>query len=212
VKELSPVGIRNGKTLKRTAAAVLMLGVSTGWALAEVHLGLRLGRRTVFDEKIVETYGEGFLYTPFLRLTSERSSLGLEIAYEGGFSRDGTIGLFQENSTLSITGIEAAAIVRKRFGPIVPYLKAGIGYFFLKQKIDSQDVRLKVDQNQQQVLLGGGLDVLLPRGFYFTSEIKYVPLKVSPYGKVVDLGGVRFLAGVGFSFDLGRGQQIRDVD
>lgn len=206
------MGIEAVRILRRAAAALALLGISAGFCAAEVHLGLRLGRRTIFDDKIVEVYGEGFLYSPFLRLTSERTLLGIEIAYEGGFSREGTIGLFQESSTLSLQGIEAAAVVRKRFGPVAPYLKAGLGYFFYKQVIDSQDVRLKVNESIQQVVLGGGIEVLMPRGFYLTSEVKYVPLKVSPYGRLVDLGGMRFLAGIGFSFDVGPRPRIRDVE
>jgi|GEM_PF-686768 len=212
VKERLPVCSSLAGSIRKAAVVVVLWVLATGPGLAEVHLGMRLGGRTVFDERIVEVYGEGFLYSPFLRLTSERTLLGLELAYEGGFQRDGAIGLFQESSRLSLTGIEVAAILRRRFGPLVPYLKAGIGYFFYKQDVDSQEVRFKVNRNQQQVVLGGGLDIRLPKGFYLTSEFKYVPLKVAPFDRIVDLGGLRFLAGIGWSFDLKPRRRIRDID
>lgn len=207
------MAVKAARILRRAAAVLALLGTLAGSGLlAQVHIGLRLGHRTVFDEKIVEVYGEGFLYSPFLRLTSERTPLGLEIAYEGGFNREGTIGLYQESSTLKLQGLEATAIVRKRFGPVAPFLKAGIGYYFYKQVIESPDVRFKVDENLQQIVLGGGIDIRMPKGFYLTSEIKYVPLKVSPYGQIVDLGGIRFLAGLGFSFDVRPRGKVHVVD
>ena len=82
------MGIEAVRILRRAAAALVLLGISAGFCAAEVHLGLRLGRRTIFDDKIVEVYGEGFLYSPFLRLTSERTLLGIEIVDETDITLD----------------------------------------------------------------------------------------------------------------------------
>jgi hypothetical protein len=69
----------------------------------QVSFGLNFGFRHVEDGVIQSTYGSGTVYVPYFRLTPLRN-LGIEVAYEGGYRKSGTIGVYEENSTLSVTG------------------------------------------------------------------------------------------------------------
>ncbi len=197
--------------IKKTAAALVLLLFTSSAAYSKIHLGFRLGRRTVFDENIKQVYGDGTIYLPFVRLTSSQSPMGLELSYEGGYSRTAPIGIFQENSTLSVSGVEASAFVTRRFGMLTPYLKVGIGYYTYKQDIDSEFIRRNIGNSQQVMLVGGGLDIQLFRGFYVTSEFKYVPFMIISDNRQVNLGGYRFLAGIGYSFNFGGEKRVHDI-
>ena len=66
-------------------------------------LGLNAGYRNLDDRALGEIYGDGYVYEPYIRYSFERS-LSLELSYEGGYKRNGPVGFFQEDSTLSVTG------------------------------------------------------------------------------------------------------------
>ncbi len=198
--------------IKKTAAALALILITSSAAYSEIHLGFRAGRRTVFDDNIKQVYGDGMVYLPFVRLTSAQSPLGLEFAYEGGYSRTAPIGIFQENSTFSVSGLEASAILTHRIGILTPYLKLGIGYYTYKQDIDSEFVRKNIGNSQQVILAGGGLDIQLPRGFYITSEFKYMPWKVISDNREINLGGYRFLAGIGYSFNFRSRKRVLEIE
>jgi len=200
------------RRVKITVVMIILISAAAQTGRAEIHIGMRFGQRSVFDEAVRDAYGSGFVYQPFVRLTSRRSPLGLEVAYEGGYKKSADIGLFDEVGILRLWGVEAAAFLTRRFGPVVPYVKLGIGYYAYSQEIESGFIRLPVDQKQQSVLVGGGLDVILAGGLYLTGEFKYVPLEVAPHGIPVDLSGYRFVVGVGFGFDVLPGRRIREVD
>jgi hypothetical protein len=200
------------QSVKKIFVLIILILAAAQAGQAKIQLGMRFGRRTVFDEAIRDTYGSGSVYLPFLRLTSRRSPLGLEIAYEGGYKKSANIGLFDEVGTLRLWGVEAAAFLTRRFGPVVPYVKLGIGYYAYSQEIESEFVRLPVDHKQQKLLVGGGVDVLLPGGLFLSGEFKYVPLKVAPHGVPVDLSGYRILVGMGIGFDVPWGRRVREVE
>ena len=40
----------------------------------------------------------------------------------------------------------------------------------------------------------------MTEGLYLSGEVKYVPLKVKPFDEEVDLGGLRYLLGLGYAF------------
>jgi len=58
----------------------------------------------------------------------------------------------------------------------------------------------KVDHKKSTVIIGGGLKFYLIKNLFLAGEVKFVPLKVKPFEEEVDLGGMRYLAGIGFTF------------
>ena len=174
--------------------------VQTGRAI-QVGIGLNYGLRQVQDEIMKETYGDGYVYVPYLRLIPFRS-IGFEVAYEGGYKKSGTVGLYDEDSTLSVTGLEFSGILFLPFRPLVAYVKFGMGYYTYKQDIESDFTRLTVDHSKWTSFIAGGINLRVFDRLYISAEVKSVPLVVRPYDREVNLRGLRFLAGIGYSFDF----------
>jgi hypothetical protein len=167
-------------------------------------LGLNGGYRYLDDLTLGEIYGDGYVYEPYIRYSFERS-LSLELSYEGGYKRSGPVGLFQEDSTLSVTGLQLAGIVPVpilRIRNLTTYFKIGIAYYFYKQDIDSEFVRQKVDHTKWTTVIGGGMSLHLFRGLFLTAEVKSIPLRVKPFGIDVNLSGIRILFGICYQFWL----------
>jgi len=174
--------------------------VQTGRAI-QVGIGLNYGLRQVKDEIMKEIYGDGYVYVPYLRLIPFRS-IGFEVAYEGGYKKSGTVGLYDEDSTLSVTSLEFSGILFLPLRPLVAYVKFGMGYYSYKQDIESDFTRLTVDHSKWTSFIAGGINLRVFDGLYISAEVKSVPLVVKPYDTEVNLGGLRFLAGIGYSFDF----------
>lgn len=181
---------------------LVLLGcvVQTGLAI-QVGIGLNYGLRQVQDEIMKETYGDGYVYVPYLRLIPFKS-IGFEVAYEGGYKKSGTVGIYEEASTFSVTGLEFSGILFLPFRPLVAYIKFGMGYYTYKQDIESDFTRLAVDHSKWTSFIAGGINLRVFDGLYISAEVKSVPLVVRPYNTEVNLGGLRFLAGIGYSFDF----------
>lgn len=168
---------------------------------AEINFGINYGKRQIRDVNLMDVYGDGYVFTPYLRYSLFKW-VALEIAYEGGYKESGKVGIYREESTFVIKGWEICGILRYRVKRFVPYLKYGYGYYSYKQDIESEYNRLEVDHHKAAAVLGAGLHIFLLDGLFFSAEIKYVPLKVNPFGIEIDMGGMRYLAGLGFRFDL----------
>ena len=167
-------------------------------------LGLNAGYRNLDDLALGEIYGDGYVYEPYIRY-SFAGSYSLELSYEGGYKRSGPVGLFQEDSTLSVTGLQLNGIVRVpvlRIRNVSTYFKIGIAYYFYKQDIDSEFVRQQVDHSKWTTVIGAGMSLHLFRGLFLTAEVKSIPLKVKPFDINVNLGGMRILFGIGYHFWL----------
>jgi hypothetical protein len=190
------------KKLINGVMLIVFLGctVQTSQAI-QVGIGFNYGLRQIQDEVLKEIYGDGYVYTPYLRVIPFKS-IGFEIAYEGGYKRSGTIGLYNEDSTLSITGLEFSGIVFLPIRMIVGYVKIGMGYYTYKQDIDSDFARLIVDDSKWTTFVAGGINLKVFDRLYISAEVKSVPLAVRPYDIDVNIGGLRFLAGIGFFFDF----------
>ena len=167
-------------------------------------LGLNAGYRNLDDLALGEIYGDGYVYEPYIRY-SFAGSYSLELSYEGGYKRSGPVGLFQEDSTLSVTGLQLNGIVRVpvlRIRNVSTYFKIGIAYYFYKQDIDSEFVRQQVDHSKWTTVIGAGMSLHLFRGLFLTAEVKSIPLRVKPFDIDVNLSGMRILFGMGYHFWL----------
>ena len=186
---------------KLLALLVLVLFFNPVLQAFDIIGGLNFGRRWIDDPDMKDIYGQGYVFQPFLRY-NYTNLLAIEVAYEGGYKGDGRIGLFQEESTLSVTGWELSGILYYRINNFVPFIKFGVGFYGYKQDIASEFVRFKVDHHEITYILGGGMNVFLNNSIFLNTEIKYLPLKVKPFDREVDLSGMRVMLGLGFRFAL----------
>jgi len=182
------------------AMTLVLVFVVAGYSL-ELGLGFQYGLRTVADSKIKNVYGNGATYFPSLRLVIWKG-LELGAGYEGGYKRNGLIGLYQEKTTLQVTGFELFAGYGYRMNILEPYARLGYGFYSYKQTIESEFIPFKVDNKKSGVTLAAGLRVFPWAGLNLSLEAKYVPLKVKPVDVDVDLGGWRLALGAGYSFRL----------
>lgn len=165
----------------------------------DFRLGLGAGFRKINDSYLRKVYGHGFVIIPYVQVGLSRN-FAAELAYEGGYKRKAPIGLYQEPSTLKITGWEISGQLHYAFKIISPYIKLGAGYYFYRQDIESPYVRRKVNHQHLSFQTAGGFQLFLQKNFFWQAEIKYVFLRVKPFEIKVDLGGIRYILALGFKF------------
>ena len=185
--------------MKKTTLFPIMLALLTCglWAV-DLDLGLFFGTRSVKDDQIKEVYGNGTAYFPCASVNFWKG-LFVGLGYEGGFDRDGKIGLYQEETSLKVTGIEFFAGYHFDLGKVSPYVKLGLGSYSYEQVVSGQ---AKVDEKKSALTLAAGARFYPLKGLFLAAEIKCVPLKVKPMDIEVDLGGMRLAAGIGYTFNL----------
>jgi hypothetical protein len=187
------------KTIFLTVFLLLLLAPAAG--AADIELGLHYGFRQLKDANLKNIYGSGMVYRPQIRYSFNRN-FALEAAYEGGYKKDGLVGIYDENSTLTMNAVEVAAVLRMERRGFVPFIKGGIGYYGYRQDIESEFVRQKADHHTTAPLAGAGLDVALFSGLYLSGTVHYVPLKVRPFDVEVDLSGFRILFGLRYRLPI----------
>ena len=168
---------------------------------SDLELTLKYGIRQVNDANIKEIYGNGHVFLPAVRV-SVFPNFSIQASYEGGYKKSGMVGLYQNESTLQISGLEISTILWYRFSSFKPSVQLGGGYYFYRQDVDNDFVRFQVDHKKVGFILGGGLDIDLYKGLFFSLGIKYVQLEVQPFDVPVDLSGIRILGGIGWGFKL----------
>jgi opacity protein-like surface antigen len=164
----------------------------------DLDLQLQLGLRTA-SGAVQDTYGGGMVFFPSLKLNVWKG-LGVGVGYELGYKKEAAIGLFEEESTLKVSGFEAFAAYEFSRGKFAPYARIGIGSYSYSQEIES-DFAPDVDDTKVAVSLGAGVKYVLDK-LFLSAELKYVPLKVKPLDETVDLSGLRLLVGVGYRIGL----------
>ena len=186
--------------MKRFLATIVIAAwtaIPAGAVLFDI--GGLYGLRTVSDSDIKSTYGSGLVYYPFVHFVYKGLLVGG--GYEGGYKKEGRIGLFDEKTTLQVQGFEVFVGYQVALGPVTPYIKAGYASFSYKQTIDNPALSgFKVDHKASTFTVGGGLKVRPIPNLFIIAEGRFVPLKVKPYDDEVDLGGFRLQGGFGISF------------
>jgi hypothetical protein len=180
-------------------AAILVLWPTAQYAL-DLEVGMVYGRRMVADPKIRGVYGNGTVYDPFLAVRLWKG-LAVGLDYEGGYSRTGKIGTYQEPTNLKVTGPEFFVRYAFNLKFVSPFVKVGYGSYSYRQTIESPYIAGHVvDGTKSSPSIGAGLRFFPVKFLFLSAELKYVPLKVKPFEVEVDLGGVRYLVGAGFRF------------
>jgi len=187
---------------KATMGLVLFVALVSGLAATNssfhFEIGAFYGTRQTVDSDIKSVYGNGMIYFPFLALTWKGVILGA--GYEGGYSKTGKIGIYQEASRLTVNGFELYIGYAAKISRFFPYIKIGYGSYSYKQTIDSPYISdVRVDGSKSTVTGSGGIKFYPIKNIFLAIEVRYVPLKVKPLEEEVDLSGMRFQGGVGFS-------------
>ncbi|MBM3310973.1 MAG: hypothetical protein FJY80_05645 [Candidatus Aminicenantes bacterium] len=185
--------------MKKAVLLLLALSALAPAAPADVRwqAGLAGGWRTLKDSTLQSVYGGGWVFVPWMSYRLSRT-LWVGAEFEGGYVQKAKIGLFAEESRLAVRGMHAFLFYGPDKGRIRPFLKVGAGLFAFKMDIDSPYVQAaNFASNDVSILVGGGLKVMLGRKLFVTAEVKYAALWADPFDDMVDLGGIRFLAGIG---------------
>ena len=186
--------------MRKTALFLAALLVAAGVSSAQDRnweMGISGGYRTIKDQALRSTYGNGLVYTPYLSLAVSKT---LRVGAEGefGYAKDAAIGLFQDPSTLDVKGGHLFIQYGERKGRILPFLKVGIGVFFYRFDVNIPALPgLNIADNDISFFFGAGLRFAVTKHLFATGELKYAALWVDPYDDLVDLGGIRALVGIG---------------
>ena len=191
--------------MKKIIYIVILFFVFTVFSTAvSIEPGFKIGLRQVNSDDIKTTYGNGLVYYPHLDI---RLLMGLSIGagYEFGYSRDGQIGFYQDNSSFEIKGFDLYLTYSFSLMGIKPYIKLGYGRYDYEQIISINEQTINVNGSHGDWLAAIGVKVFPLSNLYLSAEVKYSPMKVNPLGdegKEVDLGGLKIYGGIGYRFKL----------
>jgi hypothetical protein len=186
--------------MKKTIVILTMIIVLPSLAQAiTLFGGFQGGLRTVNDAEIKDVYGNGLSLFPYLAVNPWKGLLA-GVGYDLGYSKKGTIGLYDESTTLKISGLQAFVGYQYPISFLTPYALLGFGAYSYKQTVASAYYTgFSAKKSTFFFALGAKASPLksLP-GLFFNFEIKYLPLSVKPYDTRVDLGGLNIALGVGY--------------
>jgi opacity protein-like surface antigen len=161
--------------------------------------GIFTGLRTVNDSEIKDVYGSGMDFFIYLDAKVWKG-LTLGVGYGLGYSQNGKIGIFEEDSNLKMNGLELFLAYQFELKKFSPYLKLGYAFVHYKQEIESEFATEEVNDTKGALTISGGTKVFLSKKLYLAFEIKFTSLKVTPVDVEVNLGGVGYYIGLGILF------------
>jgi len=183
---------------KSTLVIICLLILPVAVYAIDLSFGFQAGLRTVSDSAIKDVYDNGPCYFPYAAINLFKG-FTVGAGYEFGYSREGTIGLFREKTTLEVTGVQAFVGYQYSVSMVTPYVLIGFGSFSYTQTVESEAAQT-VDAKKSTFFVAGGVKIYPMKNVYISAEVKYVPLKVKPIEDEVDLGGLRLMGGLGFTF------------
>lgn len=167
-----------------------------------IQAGAFYGLRKVNDAKIKAAYKDGEVYFPYAEVRAWKG-FTLSAGYEGGYKGTALLGPYNSKAELSVSGMEFLVGYEYRISGFALFAKTGYGLYIYKQTVQDEYVKdYPVDRSQSTIVLKGGLKLYPWKFIFLAFEVKYVPLTVKPYEYEVDLGGMRYLLGLGASFDF----------
>lgn len=178
-----------------TLFGILLITGMSPLSAIDLSLNVNGGYQTVNDDGLSDIYGNGWIIQATLNLHIT-SQLALGFFYETGYKRDGKIGIFKEDSTLTIGGFGVAGTYFLGQKAFQPFLKMGAGSFSYKQEIDNPNLDRMVDHSKITIIAGAGCRIRINSILLFNVESQYIPLIVQPFEIKKDLGGFRILIGI----------------
>jgi hypothetical protein len=190
---------REIQAMKKTITFTFLLSLlASGLYAIKLDLGFLYGSRGVTSADIREVYGNGTVYFPYLGVNVWKG-LCFGLGYEGGYDRDGRIGLYQEDTNFKVAGVELFAAYRLELGKLSPYLKLGFASYSYQQVVSSVTT---VDDRKSGPSLAVGIRYYPSKWLFLAAEAKYAYVQVMPIDQKVDLSGMRLGAGIGCTFNL----------
>jgi hypothetical protein len=171
---------------------------ASGLHAVTLDIGVFYSSLGITDAGIQDVYGNGFVYFPYLAVNVWKG-LCFGLGDEGGYDREGKVGLYQESTGFKIAGMELFAAYRLELGKLSPYLKLGFGSYAYQQIVNGVAT---VDDNKSGPSLAAGIRFYPNKWLFLAAEAKYVFLPVMPIDQKVDLSGMRLGAGIGCTFNL----------
>jgi len=187
--------------MKKSFAILAMIIILPSLAQAvDLIGGFQGGLRTVNDSEIKDVYGNGLSLFPYLAVNPWKGLLA-GVGYDLGYSKSGTIGIYNESTSLKISGLQVFVGYQYPISFLTPYALLGIGAYSYKQTVASP-VYTGFSAKKSTFFFAVGTKAsplkALP-GLFFNVEIKYIALSVKPYDEKVDLGGMSLALGVGYT-------------
>jgi hypothetical protein len=191
---------REIEAMKKIITFTFLLSLlASGVHAVKLDVGVLYSSCGVTDANIREVYGNGTVYFPCLGVTVWKG-LCFGLGYEGGYDRDGKIGLYQEDTNFKVAGMELFAAYRLELGKLSPYLKLGFASYSYQQVVSGVTT---VNDKKSGPSLAAGIRYYPSKWLFLAVEAKYVYLQVMPIDQKVDLSGMRLGAGIGCMFNLG---------
>jgi opacity protein-like surface antigen len=160
------------------------------------RIGLSLGYQFVTDSIYKNTYGTGFLtFGGFLSYDLPKN---FELRGEIDFSKDtGETTLTKEEITFSTVPVRIGIRIKlAEITRLSPYLGAGIGVVFFKEKARIGDT----SDSTFGYHLEGGCYVALGQRFRMDLNLRYVNADAKPFEETLKLGGFKLGIGGSYSF------------
>jgi opacity protein-like surface antigen len=108
----------------------------------------------------------------------------------------GELSYSKETTSFRLTAMEGGARFVLPMGRFVPYAGAGAGYYWVKE----ENVIATLDEKKAGFFALGGLRFRFSKALFAALQVKYVSLKLKPFSKSVDLGGLFAAGGIGATF------------
>jgi opacity protein-like surface antigen len=167
-------------------------------------LGFSAGYQAFQDEAFKEAYGEGGVffqgeYSFYLPLNVESFDIWTSFAY---FKKAGKTSVTQEDLELKITDLAIALRYLRTFSMFTPFVGAGIDYVVYKEILPEDFMVESVGGSTLGFHLQGGTYFNLLPNLSLKVQIKYLWAKTTENEIEVNLGGIKYGAGLVFRFNL----------
>ena len=158
-------------------------------------LAVWAGMRTIASADFENIYGSG---KPAFGLDMGcRLGKRIEVFFAGDrLAANGELTFSKEPTQLQLTALEGGARFRVPLGRFVAAVGAGAGYYLVKE----ENVIGVLDEKKMGFFAMADLRLPLARRFFAALRMKFVSLKLKPFLKSIDLGGLFFGGGLGVTF------------
>jgi hypothetical protein len=178
---------------------------------AEINIGGFYGIRTINDPDIRQFYAKGATFGPYLKVEIGKG-WGVGTCYEV-YNTMGRLQTEGRTAQIELKGWEVFAMYSLRLSALLPYARIGYGSYSFRRTIG--DIYMNghticpiclpgYTQSARKTSphIAVGLTIVPVTILRLVLEAKYVPLRLNPGPKLLDLGGWRFIASLGIGFGL----------